>query len=197
MATPLPLSLAWSADAGVVTPEAEAALVERARTDRRAFAALYRAHYEALGSYLWRRTGDAFATEDLLGETFLAALKGIARYESRGIPFRHWLYRIATRAANRWARRGRRRREQAFDVERHEPAAGAPARAAPADEEHDRAVHALRALPPRFQAVLVLHLVQGLALHEVASVLRLRPGTVKSRLSRGLARLRAALGERR
>ena len=79
--------------------------VARAQRDPRAFAALYRAHYDAIGGYLYRRTGDAHATEDLLSEVFLKALQSLSRYRSRGVPFRFWLLRIATNAANRSAAR--------------------------------------------------------------------------------------------
>ena len=86
----------------------EVELVEAARSSREAFAELYRRNYEAIGRYLHRRTGCAHATEDLLSEVFLSALKALPRYRARGIAFRHWLYRIATRAANHWARKRRK-----------------------------------------------------------------------------------------
>ncbi|HKD99513.1 MAG TPA: sigma factor, partial [Planctomycetota bacterium] len=56
---------------------AERELVERAKVDREAFGALYRAHAPSILTYLRRRTGDVAASEDLLAETFLRALVGI------------------------------------------------------------------------------------------------------------------------
>jgi DNA-directed RNA polymerase specialized sigma24 family protein len=92
-----------------VHDERERRLIERARTDRDAFAVLYREHYEAIGGYLFRRIGDVHASEDLLGDVFLSALQALPRFEPRGVPFRAWLLRIATYAANRWARANGRR----------------------------------------------------------------------------------------
>src|SRR5690242_18928608 len=64
--------------------ETELAMVARARTDRTAFAALYRANYAVIADYVYRRTGDVAATEDVLSEVFLAALEGLSSFEARG-----------------------------------------------------------------------------------------------------------------
>ncbi len=165
----------------------EAELVARARTDSRAFAELYRAHYAAIGRYLLRRTGDAHATEDLLSEVFLSALRGIHRYRSRGAPFRAWLYRIATNAANRWSRRTPR--ASALETAAHVADPSADGRAPSVTAEQRDALRAMRLLSPRHQAVLALHYVEGLAISEIAAVLRCPEGSVKSRLSRARAAL--------
>jgi RNA polymerase sigma-70 factor, ECF subfamily len=170
----------------------EARLVERARRDPEAFAELYRSHYAAIGAYLFRRCGDVHTTEDLLSDVFLAALRGVGRYRARGVPFRHWLYRIATRAANRWAARERRRPkllESPSEVVDERGDAGADERAAVRRD--------LLRLAPRYQAVLVLHYVEGLSVADVARALGRRPGTVKSRLARGRAALERAMRSRR
>jgi RNA polymerase sigma factor (sigma-70 family) len=52
--------------------------------------------------------GDTHAGEDLVAEVFIAAMRSIRRYQRRGLPFRSWLYRIATNAVNRWSRKQRR-----------------------------------------------------------------------------------------
>ena len=83
---------------------AEADLVERARNDPAAFAALYRMHYACIAGYVHRRTGRTDVTEDLVSEVFMIALTRLSRFERRGLPFRAWLYRIATNQVNQWAR---------------------------------------------------------------------------------------------
>ena len=165
-------------------PEDEGALIARARTEKEAFAELYRRHYEAIGSYLFRRTGDRHATEDLLSEVFLGALRGLPRYRYKGIAFRHWLYRIATHAANRWAKKNRRKFAP-LEVSSVAPESNG-------DDLEELHAHLLR-LPPHQQAVVALHYLEGLSVDEIATTLGTRPGTVKSRLARARQTLRARL----
>lgn len=168
-------------------PRSERELVGVARRDPEAFGEIYRLHYGAIGTYLYRRTGDRHATEDLLAEVFLSALRGIHRFRWRGIGVRHWLFRIATRAANRWARKARR----AFA-----PLPGEVADPrAPSGDEAGHLTALLLALPPKAQAVLTLHYLEGLPVADVARVLGVAPGTVKSRLSRARDALRARMTE--
>ncbi|MGH3507316.1 MAG: sigma-70 family RNA polymerase sigma factor, partial [Nocardioidaceae bacterium] len=61
--------------------------------------------------------------------------------------------------------------------------------------DRDATWRAVRALPPRQRAVVVLRYYEGLSEREIADVLGCRPGTVKSQASAALATLRAALGE--
>jgi RNA polymerase sigma-70 factor (ECF subfamily) len=198
MASDPALCLPWDppAAAGPAPADAEAAeaaLVERARREPQAFAELYRMHYSAVGRYLFRRTGDAHATEDLLSEVFLAALRGIGGFRSRGIPFRYWLLRIATNAANREAAR------RGPELRPLESAAGAAAAPDPIlgnphlDDRQRAVLSALRTLGAKHQSVLSLHYLQELKIEEIALVLGCRPGTVKSRLARARAVLAARI----
>ncbi|MBU0641101.1 MAG: RNA polymerase sigma factor [Planctomycetes bacterium] len=178
----------WANGAGWTTADAEAALIERAKRDRTAFAVLYRHHYSAIAGYLYRRTGDLHATEDLVADVFLSAMQHLPRYRYRGVPFRHWLYRVATNAANRWLRRRRRPEPLPTDL--------AAPRSSDVDERA-RAQRALLTLRPKHQAVLSLHYLEGLSVEDVAVVLGCRVGTVKSRLSRARVALRERLQTRR
>ncbi len=80
--------------------EDERDLIERAKKDPKAFAALYRAHYPAIARYVYRRTGSRHATEDVVSEVFLSALQHLPRYRHRGIPIRCWLRAQSPRS--RW-----------------------------------------------------------------------------------------------
>jgi RNA polymerase sigma-70 factor (ECF subfamily) len=174
----------------------ERELVERAKSDRAAFSVLYRRHYRALCSHVLRRTGDVHTTEDLVSDVFLTALRTLPRYRYRGVPFRFWLLRIATNAVNRWARRRRRRVTETAQVA--ELADAATVRSSTdGGLDVERAQRALLSLPPKYQAVLSLHYLEGLALGEVATVIGCRVGTVKSRLARAREALGAALSRRR
>ncbi len=168
----------------------ERELVERARTDRAAFAQLYRATYPLIVAHVHRRTGDAQATEEIVSDVFFTILRRLDSFRWRGLSFRHWALRLASRAVSRRAR-ARRRYE------------GLVARTADRLEEHihgddvDRRrselAAALATLPGRFQSVLALHHLDELPLADVARILGCRVGTVKSRLSRARAALRQAL----
>src|SRR5262245_46951009 len=79
------------------------------------FCTVYHQLYQPVADYLLRRTGCAHATEDLLGDVFLAVLRALPRYRDRGRPLRHWVFRIANHSASRWLRR-RRSEQRAFAV---------------------------------------------------------------------------------
>lgn len=173
------------------TIDAEAELIRRIRTDRSAFAIIYRRHQPQIARYVFRRTGDVHATEDIVADVFLAAFKSIGRFESRGVPLRYWLLRIATNACNRWARQSRRRTMATISRDPIDPTTDPPSRAG--GPEAAQALAAMRQLPPRYQAVLSLHHVEGLPVRDVARILGVREGTVKSRLSRARDALREHL----
>ena len=173
----------------------ERELIERAKRDRDAFAELYRRHHPMLLTHVYRRTGDVHATEDIVADVFLTALRTLPRYRYRGVPVRFWLLRIATNAVNRWARRSRRRAAAALEALEVEDVGPAVSPAGGFDTE--RAASALLSLPPKHQAVLSLHYFEGLAIKEIATVVGCREGTVKSRLSRARDLLREKLNGRR
>jgi len=178
---------------GLASPTAleELVLIERAKTDRRAFAPLYLAHYGAILGHIFRRVGDTHASQDIAAETFIRAMNRIGTYKDRGLSFRNWLLRIATNEVNRHLERERRRRGR----ER------ATARRAESENEHtvrETAEHvsrALKSLSVEHQAVLALHYFEGLGVDEIARVLGARAGTVKSRLSRARAEMGRVLEE--
>ncbi len=183
----------------VVVPDTDGAdvacerdLVERAKCDREAFAMLYRRHYRMLTGYVYRRLGDVHATEDLVAEVFLSALRALPRYRYRGVPLRFWLLRIATHAVNRSARRNRRMCVEHAELERV-PQTAHEGSSTPDDADRERARRALLSLSPKHQAVLALHHLEGLCVADVAAILGCRVGTVKSRLARARDALREKL----
>lgn len=188
----LPIRVDLSAVADV---DAERELVERAKWDREAFAALYRRYYPVMARYVRRRVGDPHATDDLVAEVFLTALRYLPKYRQRGVPVRAWFYRIATNAVNTWVRR---RRRSPLRSDNWQGLAGVAARENPdADSPARRARRALLSLSPKYQAVLALHYLERMNVEEVAQAVGCRVGTVKSRLSRGREALRDKLQKRR
>lgn len=177
--------------ADAVSDQDERDLITRARSDRRAFAPLYLAHYPSIVAHIHRRTGDAHAAQDIAAETFIRAMNALSRYQPRGLSFRHWLLRIATNETNRFLHRAARRR-----VHEHAAAhADAATRASPPESEAAEYVQsALLKLSTDHQTVIALHYFESLSVDDMARVLGCRVGTVKSRLSRARAALAELLG---
>jgi RNA polymerase sigma-70 factor (ECF subfamily) len=181
-------------DRGGRTDEAE--LVRRARAgDREAFGALVGQHQRTALRTAFAVCGTEGEAEDVTQEAFVKAFRALQRFRE-GEPLRPWLMRIvANEAKNRRRSRGRR--------ERLAVRAAAMAPGAPGSTE-DLALGAIKAaqlraalarLDERDRAVIALRYFGGLSEAETASALDVPVGTVKSRLSRALDRLRVELGE--
>jgi RNA polymerase sigma-70 factor (ECF subfamily) len=160
----------------------ERRLVLRAQSgDRDAFDALLREVTPALLRYVTRVAGDAAMAEDVVQETLVAIVRKIAWLSDPSL-FRPWAYRIASREAFRALKRKRVFADAMEDV---------PFEEAPADPwQRERLLASLETLSPASRAVITLHYLEEMPLSEVAAVLDLKPGTVKSRLAYGLAQLR-------
>jgi RNA polymerase sigma-70 factor (ECF subfamily) len=169
----------------------ERLLVAEAQRDPAAVARLYRLHGAAIHGYVLRRVGNSHDADDLTAEVFLSMVRALPRFRWRGVPFRAWLYRLATNEVNRWARRRRRSALRQVSQETFEQLAVAGEAGSHHDVEFLQA--ALLSLPPRYQSALSLYYLDEMTVAEVAQVLGRREGTVKSRLSRGRESLRALL----
>lgn len=179
-------------------PLEDAELVELARGgDVRAYGELVDRYREISfrTAYLIARNGaDA---EDATQDAFVKAYYALDRFRSAE-PFRPWILRIVSNEArNRRRSAGRRERLALRVVERRGPgdAAPSPDAAAIAQETRRTLVAALEMLPERDREVIACRYLLELSEAETATTLGIRPGTVKSRLSRGLARLRRELPE--
>jgi RNA polymerase sigma-70 factor (ECF subfamily) len=170
--------------------------------DLAAFNVLIEAHQDAVFGLCLRMLGSTHSAEDVTQETFLSAYRNVGR--CRGDAFRPWLLQIAVNACTDELRRRRRRPQLSLD----DPSANAwpldlpdpsesPEEAAVRSELGRHIQSGLMALPLDQRAAVVLRDVQGLSYDEIAQALRLSPGTVKSRLSRGRARLRDLLLQQR
>jgi RNA polymerase sigma-70 factor (ECF subfamily) len=170
-------------------PEEEWRLVQRAQVDRREFGRLYDLHAHSVLNYLARRTGDSHVAEDLASEAFVKALESLPSLRFRGVPFRHWLLRIAANLAG-----NRRRQERAHPTE---PIDEQGARAPIVNDGLDYVRRALDSLAPRFSTVLSLHHIEDLSVEHLARLLGCPVGTIQSRLHRGRAALRRAIEQQR
>ena len=157
-------------------------LVLRAQSgDREAFDALLREAGPPLLRYVTRVTGNATLAEDVVQDCLVAIVRKIAWLSDPSL-FRPWAYRIASRLAFRALKK-----ERIF-VESGDEAAYEER---PEDPwMRDRLLASLDRLSPASRAVVTLHYLDEMPLSEVAAVLDLNVGTVKSRLAYGLAQLR-------
>ncbi|EFH80200.1 RNA polymerase, sigma-24 subunit, ECF subfamily [Ktedonobacter racemifer DSM 44963] len=165
--------------------------------DQVALAALVTRHHAPLLGYLYRLVGgDLHLSEDLVQETLLHVLR--QRTYQAGRPFKPWLYMIATNlardyfksAAVRTSWREGDEEEVLLHLFDSEPG---PEECALAAEQGDEVRAALAQLGEDYRVVLVLRFYQGFSLQEIAETLHIPLGTVKSRLSVGVHRLRAML----
>jgi RNA polymerase sigma factor (sigma-70 family) len=174
-------------------PDSEAALVARAREgDAVAYGALVRAHQDIAFRVAYLAGGSAAEAEDAAQEALVKAWRALPRFRA-GAPFRPWLLAIvANEARNRRRAAGRRTRLalRAVDEAAREPPAPSPEATALAGARRDELLAALGALDERDRAVLTCRYLLELSEAETAAALGCRRGTVKSRTSRALERLR-------
>jgi RNA polymerase sigma-70 factor (ECF subfamily) len=143
-----------------------------------------------------RLTGNRDAAADLLQDVWLAIVGGLSRLEDPA-RFRVWAYRIAAHKCADWVRRRGVRREAAkvLQAEAVAAEAGEPrVETGPADELV-RLRAAVRRLPEELRTTISLHYLDGLSVAEVAGVLGVPGGTVKSRLHSARELLKRALLE--
>jgi len=169
---------------------------------REAFGALVRRYEGELFGYLRRYLGDADLAADVFQNTFLQVFTKAEQYEA-GRPVRPWLYTIAThQAIDALRRQGRHpavRLDEAVDEKRGEegPQLGrfletadpGPLDQLEADERRQLVRDSVAQLPDFLRQVVVLAYFQGLKYSDVADILGIPVGTVKSRLHTALGRL--------
>jgi RNA polymerase sigma-70 factor (ECF subfamily) len=164
-----------------------------------AFEALVQRHGTRVYNLCLRILGDPEEAADVSQDTFLAALRKLSTFRGDSA-FTTWLHRVTVNACYDSLRRKRRRpllqivRDE--DDERPETSLPAPDHADEVVFSVDVA-RALLEVPEEFRVVLVLADVQDLPYDEIARVLEIPVGTVKSRVFRGRAALGKALGSPR
>jgi RNA polymerase sigma-70 factor (ECF subfamily) len=156
--------------------------------DRAALEALLRSIQPALHRYVQRLVG-ATDADDVVQDVLVSIARNVVWVVEPAL-FRPWAFRIASRASFSHLRRRRR-----WGIEENAEAvlASLPAPEPPPDNELLTELLESDALSPASRAVLVLHFQEEMQLDEVAAVLEIPLGTVKSRLAYGLRTLRRYL----
>lgn len=156
--------------------------------DREALDELLRLVQEPLYRYIASLVGQRALAEDILQEVFILIYRKL-RWLREPELFRPWAYRIATREAFKHLKRERRWSEQSVDE-----VVLADLPVLPRDTlEPEMLAQLVAQVSPASRAVIVLHYLHEMPLQEVADVLGLALGTVKSRLAYGLESLRKQL----
>jgi len=180
----------------------EAHLVPRCLAgDEKAYRELverYQAQVYSLALRMVRRAEDA---EDLTQETFVRMFRALSRYDPSR-PFAAWLFTIASRLCIDHIRRRRvslisltqrqRDSEEEYEIEVEDPGLR-PDEVATHAEESRRAAALIDSLPPHYRIVVILRHVQDLSYEEIAEALHLPLGTVKARIHRARALLKARI----
>ena len=191
-------------DTAVVSDEK---LIAEARTGNQgAFNSLVGRYEKELYGYLRRYVGDATLAEDVFQNTFLKVYEKLDQYE-QGRPFRPWLYTIATHQAVDTLRRQNRRKAVSLDrhgssglesdqssladllVARDESPQDAMSRV----EQKQALRQAVEELPELYRQVMLLAYYQEMKYKDIAEVLGVPLGTVKSRLHAAVNRLMGKL----
>lgn len=170
------------------------------RGDLDAFNRLVDRHQRAVFNVCLRLLRDITLAEDATQDTFVRAWSAVERFH--GGLVRPWLLRIATNRAYDLLRVKARRPSSSLERELEEIEPGWTSQAAPAEQPEAFALrtelstaleHALAALPEDQRLAIILADVHGYPYEEVATITNVAVGTVKSRISRGRARLREQL----
>ena len=180
--------------------EEDGLLVKRVTAgDQGAFEELYNRYRHKVFSLSYRMTGNTSDAEDLCQEIFVQVFRKIGSFEGRS-SFSTWLYRVATNRSRDFLRKKKRtpnlvsRDDQMLESDPvdhpgdHEKT-GEPETRALSSEAQALVQNALLELPVNLRTPLVLHEFEGFQYQEIARLLRLPVGTVKSRIFRARIKL--------
>ena len=181
------------------TQHTDSSLVAGVREgDLEALGELYERHKHLVYRTALAITGDEPAAEDILQEVFLRVHTYAHRIDET-MPLEPWLYRVTANQAYSWISRARRWFHAVQgSLDRwisHPERQSGPEKAAEEQEQWQSLQKAIDTLSPGPRTVIVLHYLEGLSLHEIAAVMDIPEGTVKSRLHYARQTLRKVIEE--
>ena len=173
-----------------------------------AFAILIAQYHQPLYSLIARSLNDPADAADITQEVFIKVFRSVRGFNGES-SLRTWLYRIALHDASNQRRWWSRHKKQEITIDSPSEseedgstfsisstladAGDSPYDYAAQAEVRERVESALRQLPEAFRTVVVLREIEGFAYEEIAEILNINLGTVKSRLTRGRSALRVLL----
>jgi RNA polymerase sigma-70 factor (ECF subfamily) len=202
------LTMGNLASALIFESEEAALIAELQAGSEEAFAWLIARYHQPIFSLLARAIQDRDAAADLTQEVFVKVFRGVGSFHGES-SLRTWIYRIALREASNQRRWWMRHKQQEIpiDQEMGESESGRPVLLKEqlvdtAESPYDLVLHeenkarveaALSKVPEPFRSTLILRDIEGFVYEEVAELQGVNLGTVKSRLVRGRAALKAIL----
>jgi RNA polymerase sigma-70 factor (ECF subfamily) len=182
----------------------EIELLHKIKKDSGAFSEVFKLYYKPIFGYILRRTGDFDDSADIAANTFFSAFTHINNFSYTGISIKVWLYRIATNEVNQFFRYSKKHDSlfERFDFVNKEEFSNYLQQ----DKEELEAelqkhgqfltiLQALKKLPDKYQEVISLRYFEGKENKEIAEILNIKEGTLKSLLSRGLEKIRDKCNE--
>ncbi len=182
----------------------EPELLHKIKENPNAFSEVFKLYYKSIFGYIIRRTGDFDDSADIAANTFFKAFTNINNFYYNGISIKVWLYRIATNEINQFFRHSQKHDSlfKRFDFVNKEEFSNCLQQ----DKEELEAellkhaqfvnvLKALKTLPLKYQEVISLKYFEGKANKEIAEILNINEGTLKSLLSRGLEKIRDKCNE--
>ena len=177
----------------MTNPKQEIFWVLRAQSgDKTAFDELLKAVQQPLFRYIYRLVGERALAEDILQDVFIIIYRKIRWLENAKL-FRAWAYRIASRETFRRLKKEKRWSEQVVDENFLETISVKSAEETYSPELIREIPKLIEQISPASRAVLILHYLDEMSLSQIAEILDISSGTVKSRLAYGLESLRRKL----
>jgi len=169
-------------------------LIAAARQDTEAAGRLFDKYYSEVLDYIYHFTFNSAVAEDLTSNVFLAVFRHLGRFRWRQIPFRAWLYRIATNEVRMHWRRQKRVKIVSLQTDDNANFAGPSTSDNISSAEEYFLLHkALLELRLKYRTVIILRYFEDKTIAEICEITGRKEGTVKCQLHRGLARLQDIL----
>jgi RNA polymerase sigma-70 factor (ECF subfamily) len=162
--------------------------------DDSAYAYLVTKYMKRVVSIAWGIVRNAHDAEDLAQEAFVKAFQTMGRFKS-GEPFGPWIYRIVTNLSLDLLKHRSRHREEEVEIETPASRRDSADLHAMQNELHRRIDAAIESLPEMQRVVARLHLVEHFSHAEIAKMMGISEGTVRSHLSLGRSKLKEQLSD--
>lgn len=177
----------------------ESELLNNIKNNPSEFSEIFNLYYKRIFGYIFRRVGEFDDTADIAADTFLKAFRHISKFEYKGISIKVWLYRIATNEVNQYFRFRKKRISifERIDIENREMFKNFISEdrkeieaELEKNEQFLKIQKSLKTLPLKYQEVISLKYFEGKDNKEIAEILNIKEGTLKSLLSRGITKLK-------